>query len=61
MRISLTIAALIASNDAVEVTRVWDSFGSHWDHNEKGLYSMNDAVNPDNYLGQEQLGNEFFT
>ena len=61
MRISLTIAALIASNDAVEVTRVWDSFGSHWDYNEKGLYSMDDAVNPEVYQGQDKLGNEFFT
>lgn len=61
MRISLTIAALIASNDAVEVSRVWDSFGSQWDYDQKGLYSMDDAVNPHNYLGQENLGNEFFT
>lgn len=51
MRISLTIAALIASNDAVEVSRVWDSFGSQWDYDQKGLYSMDDAVNPHNYLG----------
>ena len=61
MRISLTIAALIASNDAVEVTRIWDTYGTHWDSNDRGLYNMDAAVSPLSYSGQNELGNEFFS